>query len=94
MDNTNETAEPTGASGGSAADLYEFFLSDKRTVDLESLLESLTLAQRKAIAFAIRATEECGDWEWNGEDSVWCGDGERTLGVAAGKFDVSDPDSF
>jgi hypothetical protein len=94
MTEPNEAAEPSGASGGSAADLYEFFLSDNRTVDLESLLESLTLAQRKAIAFAIRATEECGDWEWDGEESVWLGDGKRTLAVAADKFDVCDPDSF
>jgi DNA polymerase III delta prime subunit len=60
----------------------------------DALLDSLTPSQRKAIAFLIRATEECGDYSWNGEDSVWCDDARRTLEVAADMFDVSDPDSF
>lgn len=91
---TNDEDRGYDPSTGSTAGLYEFFLSDKRTVCIESLLESLSDAQRKAIAQVIRDTEECGDWSRDDEGSVWCGDTEQTLLVAAGKFDVSDPDSF
>jgi hypothetical protein len=89
----DETRDPA-ASLGSATGLYEFFSDGGKVVDRERLLDSLTPSQRKAIAFLIRATEECGDYTWNGEDSVWCDDARRTLEVAADVFDVCDPDSF
>ena len=92
---SDEVNEMSAASRGSTPGLYEFFCGGHRrgSVDLERLMASLTDAQRKAIATVIRNAEPCGDYCWNGEDSVWQDDTERTLAVCADWFDVNDTES-
>ena len=57
------------------------------------LMDSLTAEQRKGIAEIIRSTDVEGNYNWNGEDSVWEEDASLTLSVLANYFENYDPSS-
>jgi hypothetical protein len=57
------------------------------------LMDSLTAEQRKGIAEIIREADIEGDYNWNGEDSVWEEDTSKTLHALANYFEDYDPSS-
>lgn len=43
----------------------------KNRHDALTIVKTLTPEQREAIAFVVETAETQGDYNWNGEDSVW-----------------------
>jgi len=59
----------------------------------QKLMDTLTQEQRNGIAEIIRSADVEGDYNWNGEDSVWEEDASATLNSLASYFERYDPKS-